>query len=220
MHLSPTRWFLAGVVLALCPVFSVALAATLGGDPAVVFSWKSAGSGTETMRGWTFSTNSAVKITALGVFDHWNPNGLEGSHQVAIWDSSDAIVASATVPAGTGAEKIGKDRYVGVTPLILPAGETFLIAAQYVGAEARQDWFAHAYHQLDFDPAISFIEGRSLNTTDFVQPTSTWTTPMIGPNLLIQPVPLPAALALFAGALGLLFRRRRLDARGGAGTGT
>jgi len=141
------------------------------------------------MRGWTFSANSAVKITALGVFDHWNPNGLEGSHQVAIWDSSDAIVASATVPAGTGAEKIGRTRYVGVTPLILPAGETFLIAAQYVGADARQDWFAHAYTLLDFDPAISFIEGRSLNTTEFVQPTGTSTTPMIGPNLLIQPVP-------------------------------
>ena len=53
--------------------------AVLEGDQAVVFNWQSAGAGTDTMRGWVFTTNDPVEVTALGVFNHWNPNGLLGS---------------------------------------------------------------------------------------------------------------------------------------------
>ena len=109
------RFFSALAVVLCFGLNANSTAAALIGDQAVVFGWSSAGAGTDTMRGWQFSTNAPVEVTALGVFDHWNPNGLIGEHEVVIWDSNNQVVAQATVPAGTTATKIDRTRYIEIT---------------------------------------------------------------------------------------------------------
>jgi hypothetical protein len=204
------NWICSALAVVLCFGLNAKTAdAALVGDPAVVFGWSSAGAGTDTMRGWQFSTNSPIEVTALGVFDHWNPDGLIGEHEVVIWDSNNQIVTQATVPAGIAATKIGGTRYIEITPVILVAGQTFLIGSQHINA-GRDDWFAHSFNTLTFDPAITFIEGRYLNTIDLLPPTTVFANPLIGPNLLMNVIPEPATVGLLAaGGLFMMLRRKR-----------
>ena len=181
----------------------------LVGDQAVVFNWTSAGAVNNGMRGWKFSTNNDIKITALGIFDHFNPNGLVGSHEIVVWDSNQQIVANATVPEGVMADKIGRSRYVKIAPTVLAAGNEFVIAAQYL-APADQDWWATDFSLLEFDPSINFIEGRWLNTDDLVIPTNASANPILGANFLVASVPEPSLVCLMAWSAGpLLMHRRR-----------
>lgn len=182
--------------------------AALVGDEAIFFNWASAGAGTDRMAGWLFTTNRTIQVNALGVFDHFSPNGLLDDHRVVIWDDTNQIIADTTVPAGTAATKIFRTRYVEISPLILAANREYLIAAQYIGT-GRDDWQATVFSTLNVDPAITLGQGRFTNTSDFVMPTQTLSSgnPLMGPNFLFD-VPQPASLTML-GLAGLLLTRHR-----------
>lgn len=76
--------------------------------------------------GWQFSTNNALTVDALGYLDV-DTNGLETTHQVGIWDSTGALLTSATVDAGTVDPVLSFFRYKSITPYLLPGGHTYTI---------------------------------------------------------------------------------------------
>ena len=86
---------LLGLALAVSPAFGDTPAATfsnLSGTPLV--------NGPYTL-GWQFKVNTAIDVTALGVFDS-GQDGLVESHDVGIWDSTGNLLVSATVQSGPG----------------------------------------------------------------------------------------------------------------------
>jgi len=109
--------------------------------------------------GWAFTTNAPVTITELGYFDSYQ-DGLQNSHDVGIWDSSGALLGWATVPSGTSAVLDGPFRFVPISPIALDADQTYIIGATIKG-QFDDNYLRKAdATNLEFDPSITFVEGR------------------------------------------------------------
>jgi hypothetical protein len=82
--------------------------------------------------GWDFTTTSTqVYLTGLSFFDA-GQDGLLGSHQVALYDTTTkALITSATVPAGSAATLDGFFRTVVVSPVALALNHSYTIAATW-----------------------------------------------------------------------------------------
>src|SRR5512135_2603468 len=55
--------------------------------------------------GYSFSANSPISVVGLGVYDYLG-NGLNVAHDVGLWNASGTLLASTTVPAGSGASLV------------------------------------------------------------------------------------------------------------------
>ena len=78
--------------------------------------------------GWEFVPQTDIWVAELGFFD-LGQDGLNTSHEVGIWDESEQLLVSATLAWGTAAPLVGEYRYASVTPVLLEAGQTFVIGA-------------------------------------------------------------------------------------------
>lgn len=74
--------------------------------------------------GFSFNLSQATTINALG---YWSGGNLT-SHQVGIWNTSGALLASGTVSAADPLQ--GHYRYDSIAPLLLGAGD-YVIGGQY-----------------------------------------------------------------------------------------
>ena len=86
----------------------------------------------------TFS--SSPEINWLGYYDH-NGDGLASSHLISLWDNStQTIIASATVPAGTAAPLIDGYRWVQLgSTVTLNPGSFYVIGAHTDGVDLWGD---------------------------------------------------------------------------------
>ncbi len=80
----------------------------------------------------------------LGYYDQ-NGDGLANSHVVTLWDNSNqSVIASATVPAGTGAPLINGYRWVQLPSTIqLNYGSYYVIGAQTDGVDLWGDFISN-----------------------------------------------------------------------------
>jgi hypothetical protein len=163
--------------------------------------------------GYEFSTNSAIRITALGYWDDGS-DGLTDSHEVGIWNSDGSILlASAVVPSGTGGTLDSGFRFVAITPVVLSAGQSFLAG----GFNSSNDAI------IRYTTATT-IPGITLGSTRFdPEPYGSFQAPTeqqgpdfdfgyFGPNFQVAAVPEPATWALTIagfGLVGAMSRRRR-----------
>jgi hypothetical protein len=89
--------------------------------------------------GYSFTVGpEPITVTQLGLWD--GPNGGAGgsgdgllfSHQVGLWDaSSQTLITSATVEAGSAESLFGEFRYHGVAPVELQAGHSYVLSVFY-----------------------------------------------------------------------------------------
>lgn len=171
------------------------------------------GAGSPLTVGWNFTVLSPVNVTSLGIFDK-DLNGLAQSHDVGIWDGGGGLVASATVPGGTGAPLTDQFRYQSISAVSLSPGN-YKIGALYAD---DADLFVYQATGLSVDPSIAFGGNAGLNGSSLARPTSSFGSfydpGLFGPNFQIGAASVPdggSALALFAlGVLPLLGYRRRL----------
>ena len=172
--------------------------------------------------GWEFTTNSAILVTDLGVFDD-SQNGLGQSRPVGIFSNAGVLLASATVPAGAAAPLINQFRSVPITPLLLPAGQTFRIGAFYQ-ASFPSDQIVFSAISVTPAAAINYIGGRlwgsNAGLADPVVPAAL-TNKYFGPNfefvLAGAPEingPFGAPLAFILVMLGVLVTRRERSVAG------
>ena len=87
--------------------------------------------GSDWSLGWSFSTYNDILITDLGFYDYANSvqDGLAYDHQIGLWTGDGTLLTSAVVNSGTSDPLIDSFRYASISPVLLEAGETFMIAA-------------------------------------------------------------------------------------------
>ena len=164
--------------------------------------------------GFEFVANSAMNVTALGLFDD-NLNGLAESHQIGLFNSSGTLLASTTIPAGTAAPLTNQFRYVPIPSVTLAAGATYRIGAVYTSG-ADPLIFPGTATGFATDPSMTFIGSRFAGGATLTNPTlsggdGTANAAYFGPNALLAAAPEPTTMAVFGlmavGAFGI---RRRL----------
>src|SRR4030095_14113137 len=203
-----------GAVLAMA-LFATpmpALAATLGLDITV-----DGAAGIDVQNsftiGWAVDVTTPVRVTALGVWDEFS-EGLEVSAPVGLWTGTGTLLASTTVPAGSGADiavpsvlGAGQWLFEDIPDVVLPVGHYVLGLATV----ADETVFRAFQDGIILDPALAnfdsakFAVGSSLQFPD-LDGSPGLDIGLFGPDFLLEPVtapaPLPASLALFG--LGLL----------------
>ncbi len=161
--------------------------------------------------GWSFSVNQSIEITELGFIDR-NLNGLNESHDVGIFDSSQSLIISTTVPVGTAATLDGFYRYDSVTPYTLTPGEEYRIFTRVI-TNYSSGGDAIPTRNVVYSPAsqINVINteyhGVNAGGLFYVTNSTAGTTIMTG-NFkfnLLSPVPIPATFPLFAFGIFTIF---------------
>jgi len=172
--------------------------------------------------GSVFTVSSQVTVTWAGVFD-WGSDGLLGSHDVGVWNSSGALLDTATVAAGTVDPLINGFRWTTLAhALTLTPGTTYVVGAYYGGA-GDNDYFVP---QATINSPFIYIDDADSNPTGNLAPTALefptgnddsayGVTGWWGPNLAGPVVPEPTTiisgvlLLLPFGASTLRILRRR-----------
>ena len=140
--------------------------------------------------GFEFSTTLPIRITELGFYDVAG-DGLAAAHAVGIWDASTQnLLVSATVPAGSVAPLDGGYRYVSVSPTDLPAGN-YIVSAVTTG----DAWLTNLVSPTMSSP-LSYVAGRSLfpvETAALVFPNQAGGNQTAPANFKLVVDPVPAA---------------------------
>lgn len=171
--------------------------------------------------GWEFTANADLYVTALGYFNYYSNTGLVEDHDVGIYNSTGALLDSATVNAGTGERLDGDFRYTDVSSFELLAGNTYIIAGT-MGANAS-DPVTYSVSGLTHLPSITLdsmgLYADNAPYTTLRYPTLIWnlTYDYFGPNFEVSSSPghspEPGGLALLIGsaiaASGFFARHRR-----------
>ena len=150
--------------------------------------------------GWSFTTNTAIQVTALGFYDDLQ-NGLAQSHPVGIYDkATQALLASVTVVPTD--PLTGYFRFAPLaTPLTLSPGNTYVVMA-LVGRENYLA-FANIDPLWTVDPAITYgqnaVNYANSSATTLLFPDTFAAGGDFGPNFQFTAPPAvtvsPASLA-------------------------
>ena len=171
--------------------------------------------------GFVFTTNADVEVTSLGYYDE-DQDGFLTNHEVGIFNSNGQLLISTMLTAGSESHLDGLYRYRAVTPITLPANETFTIAATTGG---NADGFAFGTNAtisgFVVDPSINVASdaARFIYQDDDILrlPTDAFIYTIYGgPNFNGRvndvsgvPEPATATLALSALAALQLWRRKK-----------
>ena len=171
--------------------------------------------------GYSITTSMTLNVTGLGVLDFGN-DGLTASHQVGLWNSAGALLASTTVAAGTGADQnivstsgAGSFRVNNITPFSLTAGTYTLGAVFGNNADAiATSATAAPASRVTFGGALVGFSGFSRPTTSAPAAVNAG---YFGPTFVIgsaaPAVPEPGSIAILVGmsvtGAAFLNRKRR-----------
>jgi hypothetical protein len=210
------RYFMFLLILeGLCFASTIAVTPGTGGAENDLYNGN-------TTLGWVFTLSSPVTVTALGYFDAKGSAGLADSYPVGIFNSTGALLVSATVPSGPPTSLLDGFSFISVAPVVLGAG-TYEIGA-YASENSTDDFLfdvtgSSSVPQLTLgEPAETF--GNALTEPAGLVPSVT--QGYFGPDFLVsQVVPEPSsapfglALVIFGWLVHIGRRRRSLPSRAG-----
>jgi hypothetical protein len=165
--------------------------------------------------GFEFTANTALNVTALGLFDD-SQDGMAERHEIGLFDSGGTLLASTILGAGTAAPLTNQFRYADIAPVTLTAGQNYRIGAVFASG-ADPLIFPGAASNFATDPGVTFVAARFAFGSTLADPTiSGGDLPSyFGPNFKIgtSAVPEPGTYALIASlglsGIGVLARRKR-----------
>jgi hypothetical protein len=177
------------VLLMVAPVaFGQAVTGFTGGAQYGIYH----GGSTGDVVGFRFTVSAPLEVAQLGV---WNADtatgaaGLTASHEVGIWDASQALLASATVDPATGTV-IGQWTYAAITPVTLMPGQTYTAGTLYTSTD--NDSYISGATSLTTDPNVTWVQSvyPAAGSLGFVYPASNSTSNgRFGPNFTFTVVP-------------------------------
>lgn len=137
--------------------------------------------------GWHFTPQVDIEVVNLGVFDT-DPDGLIDSHEVALFDSTGAILRVTTVELDS--PKRNGFRVAPIEPIALEANMTYVIAATNPGqAHTSGAGCSDTFVKHENDPAIiavsdliSYGGSVSEDTTSAPNPTALVFPDQFGPT--------------------------------------
>ncbi len=166
------------------------------------------------MLGYGFHVKSPITVTGLAYWDA-GADGLVETHAVGLWtNAGGSPLASALLPAGTGAALLSGWRYVDVAPVALGIGDYVVAGTHSAGADPYSD-YPMVYTVL---PEISYRGSRfvRIEDTNLTFPKETYAMfGYFGGNFVVgsgtETVPEPSTYGLFAAGtlVGLAAWRRR-----------
>jgi len=182
----------------------------------------------QTTQGWEFVANRPITVTHLGLYDAPNSGGSEGDgffleHPIGLWRQGGSLLASVTLPSGTGAdtELLDGFRYLDVPDVSLAQGERYIVGF-YTGpytwpAPADEMWVWLQYFTWSADPAIEYVSGLWGAGTGLALPSTPTTVAnglyRFGPNFQFTDTVVPVPGAALLGILGLSCAGWRLRRR-------
>jgi len=222
VHMSPRIFGRAIAGLAAVAALTLSGAAKAA-QPAISFTSASTSAiGANYNLGWEFTVGASdIVVNSLGFFDSTGA-GLATSHQIALWTTGGAQLATATVNAGNGNALVNGFRYSNIAGFTLTHGTSYVIGA----TTGTIDQVAYSnFVGLNVDSAITLVQnmqddgshaGLSFNNL-FIQPGIQL---FAGPNFQYSPaggggggVPEPGSIALLAASgfsgMGVALRSRR-----------
>ncbi len=167
---------------------------------------------------YTFGTvftvgDSAITVTKLAYAD-FGSDGLNGSHQVGIWDMSGTLLGSTTVPSGSTADISNEWNWVTLgTTITLSANTQYVLGADT--STGTNDYFRYGgLLATDWSDGIAAISHRRQTPAGggFAFPTEglTYDQAWLNTNMEYTIVPEPASMILLGlGGVGMLIRRKR-----------
>jgi hypothetical protein len=180
------------------------------------------GSNNDQSIGWQFNVVGALTVTDLEWYDPTR-NGLNTAHMVGIWNPAGALVTSALIPAGTAAGLDGMFRFVSVTPVLLAAGNGYIVGGENfannidrVACGTGPGGPCDGLLVQVLDPTVVFVNASFSTAAGFQRPTilSSAHEGFYGPSFSAAAIPEPSSmLLLVAGLVGLATTRRRLWVR-------
>jgi hypothetical protein len=146
------------------------------------------GGSTGDVVGFRFTVATSVQVSDLGVWNQDSSGGLSASHQVGIWDASQALIASATVT--TSGTVNGAWTYASITPVVLNPGQTYTIGALYIGTD--NDNYVSGASSMTTATGVTFVQSvyPASGSLGFAYPAANSTSfGRFGPNFLFSVVP-------------------------------
>ena len=164
--------------------------------------------------GYWFTPNVNLTVNLLGFYD-LSGTGLNGTHDVGIFQANGTVVVSGTVAAGTTdpliAGTVGGTRVISVAPTLLTAGTQYYIEAD----NNNLDEFAYGGGAVTFDPSLTWNSYGDLSSNNIffgIPSEPGGVDGNLGPNFGALVTPEPGSMALIlcgVAALGLTRRLRR-----------
>lgn len=160
--------------------------------------------------GWQFTVNAVLNVNMLGYYD-LGADGLGDDHNVGLFDSANPGVALATavIPAGTGATLIDGTRFVGISAVQLNPGTSYYLLAD----NNTLDNYAYANGIVTFSPEVNWTSYSYTVANDILDASVLHPGGLagnLGPNFRYGIVPEPASMAVLGmGALALIRRRKK-----------
>jgi hypothetical protein len=123
-----------------------------------------------------------VEVSALGSYDHAQ-DGLRNDHKVVIYDSDKEAVTPTVVVSGAS-DLDGIFRYEPITPVVLKAGETYVLA--FLG-DMNGDYGTNFPEGVVWAPEIRFVRWKE-HDRSWDYPDGTWHYLDVSANFKFLPV--------------------------------
>lgn len=211
------RLFPAALVSLACTLPTVTQATPL--DPYLVPTVIVAVGGNPDFRGtigYDFQVSESKQVFRLGFWDHFG-DGLLSDHRVSLFDGAGNLLASAVVPAGTGALLRDGFRWVEIPELVLTSGQ-YVLGGSMEGDPALFD------EVVTDAPSIAVATGVTFGQARASDPVAMGTvignrlpsnldggTGYFGPSLAPGPLPVMGSGAAWVWSRRLRTRCRQRD---------
>lgn len=158
--------------------------------------------------GWAFTSSQNLVVSSLGGLLLGDFSGVPDPIDVGLWSSDGTLLGSVVITKNS--QLINGSLYEAVSPILITAGSTYIVAAGSAGSiELAEVAASTAQSPVSFAGSAG-VSGQGFAFPTTVLPVTSDNSIIYGANFLFEPVPEPGELGLSAlGGILLAWQRHR-----------